>query len=136
LNDKEEIPEYASTQWYISIDWFDANNRSAMMMIKEYLCPKCADELEHKKKPGSPEDLIARIQKCCSNAPGFINQRIPIMESVFRLFLSGGNAPLYLEEIGRQLSQLREGDAYRTSPEALYRLLQDDRYYGLQEITG
>ena len=136
MNEQVETNEYPDTQWAISIDWFDANNRSAIMMIKEYLCPKCADELEQKKKPSSLQDLIARVQKCYLHTPGFINHRIPIMESIFRLFLSKGNAPLYLEEVSRQLSELREGDSYRTSPEVLLHLLRNDHYYGLQEITG
>ena len=134
MNEQTETNEQPNTHWAISIDWFDANNRSATMMIKDYMCPKCAEESGSKKKPESSQDMIARIQKCCANAPEFINHRIPISESIFRLFLSNGNKPLSLEEISHGLSQLREGDSYRTSPEVLLQLLKSDRYYGIQEI--
>jgi len=135
LNEQAETNEYQDTNWAISLDWFDENNRSATLMIKEYLCPKCAGESQGKKKPESPQDMIARIQKCCANTPEFNNHRKPITESIFRLFLSNGNASLSVSEISLQLSQLREGDSYRTSEEVLLNLLQNDQYYGLQEIT-
>ena len=79
---------------------------------------------------------MSAIKECCSQAPDFITERLPILESVFRLFLANGNLPLALEELGKQLSELRGGDPYRTSPETLTRLLKSDRYYGLQEIQN
>ena len=45
-------------------------------------------------------------------------------ESIFRLYLAGDNQPLTLEELGRQLSEWRDGDIYTTSPEILSRLLE------------
>jgi hypothetical protein len=135
LNEEVETNDQLDSRWAISIDWFDENNRSATMMIKEYLCEKCAEESRSKKKAESPQDMINRVHKCCGNSPEFINHRIPITESIFRLFLTNGNTPLSVTEISQQLSQLREGDSYRTSPEVLLHLLQNDEYYGLQEIT-
>ena len=135
MNEEAETNELADTKWAISLDWFDTNNRSARMMIREYLCQSCAGELEHKKKPLTPPELITRVQKCAQHTPDFINHKMPIMESIFRLFLSNGNKPLSLEEISHQLIQKREGDSYRTSPELLLHLLASDRYYGLQMVT-
>jgi hypothetical protein len=57
------------------------------------------------------------------------------MESVFRLFLGNGNKAMGLDEVVQQLGQLRGGDSYRTPRETLIRLLKNDNYYGLQEIT-
>lgn len=135
MNEQAETNERPDTKWAISLDWFDINNRSAQLMIKEYLCTNCAEELEHKKKSPTPQELMTRVQKCTQHTPNFINHKMPIMESIFRLFLSNGNKPLTLEEISQQLSQQREGDSYRTSPEFLLNLLVTDRYYGLQMIT-
>ena len=56
------------------------------------------------------------------------------MESVFRLILANGNRPLELEELGNQLRERLDGDTYRTSPEMLSRLLDNDRYYGLRQV--
>ena len=77
---------------------------------------------------------MSNIKDCCSRTPEFINDRLPILESVFRLFLANGNQPLDLEELGKRLNEWRGGDPYRTSPETLYRLLKNDRYYGLRPV--
>ena len=122
------------TRWAIALDWFHENNRSISAIIKDYLCPRCAKQLSAEGKEASTESLMSAIQGCCSQSPGFINDRLPILGGVFRLFLSNGNSPLAVDELGEQLSQLRGGDAYRNSPETLLRLLKSDRYYGLQEI--
>jgi hypothetical protein len=127
--------EPPAARWSISLEWFDQNHRSATTLISEHLCAKCVEKFNPDKKDSSPEELISTIQHCCSNTPEFISHRLPIMESVFRLFLGNGNQAMGLEEVSQQLNQLRGGDAYRTSSEALLRLLKNDRYYGLHEIT-
>jgi len=131
---EEVITELPKTRWAIALDWFQQNNRSISTLIHDYLCPKCAKQLSAEGKENSPDALMSTIQDCCSHTPGFINDRLPIMESVFRLFLTNGNQSLDTEELGNQLSELRGVDPYRTSPEALSRLLKSDRYYGLQEV--
>lgn len=134
--DEEEInTEQTKTRWAIDLDWFQQNNRSISVIITDYLCPQCAKQLSTEKRENSPEALMTAIRNCCCHTPGFINDRLPIYESIFRLFLSNGNQPLDLKELGNQLSQLRGGDPYRTSPETLAHILKNDRYYGLQEIS-
>ena len=134
--DKEEIStKQPKTCWSIAPDWFQQNNRAISALIQDYLCPKCAKRLSAEGKGNPPDALLATIRDCCSQAPDFITDRLPILESVFRLFLANGNQPLKLEELGNQLSELRGGDIYRTSPEILFRLLKNDRYYGLREAT-
>lgn len=59
---------------------------------------------------------------------------MPILETIFRLFLANGNQPLDVEEIGKQLNERRGAVAFRTSPEILLHLLNSDRYYGLQPV--
>jgi hypothetical protein len=133
--EEEKSTNQKKTLWAIDLDWLQQNNRSISVIITDYLCPRCAKQLSTEKKESSLEALMTAIQNCCCHAPNFINDRLPISESVFRLFLSNGNKPLDLEELGHQLSQLRGGDPYRTSPETLSHLLKNDRYYGLQEIS-
>ena len=134
VSQEVNLAESPPTRWAISLEWFGHHNRSATLLISEHLCRQCAHELSPEKKDSPPEDMIALIQNCCAKTPEFLNQRLPVLESVFRLFLSNGNQPLELEDVARQLSQWRGGDSYHTSPGALLRLLQNDRFYGLQEI--
>jgi hypothetical protein len=136
MDEEEIITEQPKTYWTIALDWFPQNNRSISALIQGCLCPGCAKELNTKGKGSSPDALMSAVKNCCSRTSGFINDRLPIAESIFRLFLANGNQPLDLEELGKKLSELRGGDPYRTSPETLSRLLKNDRYYGFQEVAG
>ena len=79
-------------------------------------------------------DLLAAIKDCCSQTPGFIRGKLPVRESVFRLFLINGNQPLDIEELLQQLSEWRSGGSYRTSAEILSHILERDQFYGLSQV--
>jgi len=131
--DKEDIStNQVSRRWFIDLDWYQQNSRSFFALAQNCLCPKCQQQL---KGEISAADLLTTIKDCCSKTPDFITGRLPILESIFRLFLANGNQPLNLEELGRQLSQWRAGDTYRTSAEVLSRLLSSDQYYGLCQVA-
>ncbi len=135
MEEDEINTEPVKTHWAIDLDWFQRNSRSISVLLIDYLCPKCAKKLNIGEKEHPPKVLMNTIQKCCCQVPNFINDRLPILEGIFRLYLSNGNQPLDLDELGNQMSRLRGGDPYRTSPEALLRLLKNDHYYGLQETS-
>ncbi len=131
--DKEDTgTNQVSPRWFIDLDWHQQSNCSFFALARGCLCPKCQERL---KGEISAADLLTTIKDCCSKAPNFITGNLPILESVFRLFLVNGNQPLDLEELGRQLSEWRGGDTYRTSAEILSRLLSSDQYYGLRQIN-
>lgn len=119
--------------WFINLDWYQQNNRSFFALAQGCLCPKCREQL--KEGEVSADDLVTTIKDCCSKTPGFITGKLPILESIFRLFLARGNQPLSVEELGKQLSEWRGGDTYRTSVEILSRLLESDQYYGLRQVS-
>ena len=130
--EEEVIADQPKTWWFIDLGWYQQNNRSFSTLAQSYLCPKCAEQLGAEEKEIPVDDLLTTIKDCCSHAPDFITDQSPIMENIFRLFLANGNQPLDLEELGKQLSEQRGGDMYRTSAEILSRLLKNDNYYGLQ----
>jgi len=121
-------------RWFIDLNWLEQNNRSFLALAQGCLCPKCRERLEVSKGEISAADLLATIKDCCSKTPGFVTDRSPILESVFRLFLANGNQPLDLEELGKRLVERRGGDTQRTSTEILTRLLGNERYYGLRPV--
>ena len=125
--------DQASPRWYIDLDWHQQNNRSFLALVGG-LCPKCREQLGAGEREVSADDILSTIKDCCSQAPGFITRRLPILESLFRLFLANNNQPLDLEVLGQQLNEWRGGDAYRTSTEVLSRLLSNDQYYGLRQF--
>ena len=123
-----------SPRWFIDLDWLEQHNRSFFILAQGCLCPKCREWLEGGKEGISAADLLSNIRDCCSKTPEFVTDRLPILESIFRLFLANGNQPLDLEELGKQLNEWRGGDTSRTSAEILSRLLESDQYYGLRPV--
>ena len=133
--DIEEVNiEQEEPRWAIDPDWLEVNNRSLLALVRSALCSKCRKRLDYEKKRDSLDDLMTTIRECCSNAPDYINGTLPIMESAFRLFLANGNQALDIIELGRQLSERRGVDTYRTSVEILSRLLKYDEYYGIRPV--
>lgn len=135
--DREEISsDQVKPCWSIDLDWYQPNNRSFFTLARGCLCPKCRKQLKADEGEVSATDLLVAINDCCSQKPGFITGETPILESVFRFFLASGNQPLELEELGKQVSEWRGGDSYRTSVEMLSRLLERDQYYGIRQAAG
>ena len=102
-----------------------------MALVQGCLCPECRERL--KEGEISAADLLTTIKDCCSKTPGFITGKLPILETIFRLFLANGNQPLDLEELRKQLSDWCGGETYGTSAQVLSRLLDSDQYYGLRQ---
>jgi hypothetical protein len=120
-------------RWAIAPEWFTENGRSFPAVLKSYLCPTCAKHLADKKEP-AVKNLLASLQNCCSRSPGFFSDKLPIMESTFRLFLHNGNSPLTIDQLSSELGKLSSGNIYRTSSETLQQVLNNDRFYGLQPV--
>ncbi len=130
--DEDITTEQVRPGWFIDLDWFQQNNRSFSALAQNCLCSKCRERL---KGEISAADLVATIKDCCSKTPDFITGELPVLECIFRLFLANGNQPLNVEELGRQLSDWRGGNTYRTSAEVLSRLLNNDQHYGLWQVS-
>jgi hypothetical protein len=129
------MTEEKSTQrWFIDLDWLEQHHRSFPALAQGCLCAKCAKKRKG-SEPISPAELISTIEGCCGKASDFISDSLPVLESVFRLFLANGNKPLSLEELSKQLAKRRSAESHRTSVEILSRLLRDERYYGLRQAA-
>jgi hypothetical protein len=118
-------------RWFIDLDWLEQHNRSFLALAQGCLCSKCTKKQKVGTEPLSPAELISAIEGCCAKSSDFITGELPILDSIFRLFLANGNQPLSLQELSKQLAK-RRGDGTRTSVEVLSRLLGDERYYGLR----
>jgi len=135
--DREKIgSDQVERCWFIDLDWYQPNNRSFLILTRNCLCPKCRQQLKVDEGEVSVTDLLMAINNCCAQEPGFITGEMPVLGSIFRFFLATGNQPLILEELGKQVSEWRGGDSYRTSVEMLSRLLESNQYYGLRQVAG
>ena len=122
-------------RWAISSEWLAQNSRSEAAIIKDYLCADCAKKLYEKKAAPTLKMLQSSIQSCCSKDLDFFHEKLPIAESIFRVFLRNGNKPLNAKDISAELGKLRPGDnVYRSLPEILLNVLKNDCFYGLQQI--
>ena len=130
--DKDISIDQSKLCWFIDLDWYQKNNRTFFSIAYGCLCSKCKEQL---KREVPAADLLSTIKDCCSKAPDFISDKLPILESIFRLFLANGDHPLDLEELSTQLNEWRGGDSHRTPAEILSRLLESDQYYGLRQIS-
>ncbi|MFC1949009.1 hypothetical protein ACFLW0_02415 [Chloroflexota bacterium] len=131
---EEVVDEVPEPDWFIDLDWYKSNNRSFSILAGRCLCVKCRKRLKVEEAEPPADKLLSAIRGCCSHEPGFITGELPVMESVFRLFLSNGNQPLALEEISGQLGERHGANLYRTPVEVLSRLLDSDRYYGIKPV--
>ena len=123
-------------RWFIDLDWLRENRRSFSVMTQRCLCDKCRKKLKVGKGEVPAGKLITAIKSCCSKEENFINGELPVMESIFRLLLAGGNKPVTLSELGEQLRGRRGGSHGSTSPEILYRLMANDLFYGLNQAQS
>lgn len=128
------VPEQFTQRWSIDLDWYLLNKRSLFTLVQECLCPRCRKRLKVERGEVEASDLLATTKGCCSQKEGFITGELPILESIFRIFLANGNQPLQLDELRQQLGKWRGGDTSRTSVEVLSRLLHSDRYYGFRQV--
>ena len=117
-------------RYFIDLDWYQQQERSFATLATSRLCPTS----RKKEKTKSEAVLLRTIRQCCSKRDGFITPNMPLMEMVFRLFLSNGNQPLNLEQIQEQLQKWLgdSSNARDLSIPKLKRILENDRYYGLR----
>jgi hypothetical protein len=128
--------EEYQTRWIIDTNWYEQANRSFFNLAEQSLCPSCREKLENKKKV-TRTDILRAIGSCCSKAPDYIPEKLPIMESLFRLLLANGNRPLTTEELYRQLCFYRDEEFHADSPRilSLERLLSHDQWYGFKPVS-
>jgi hypothetical protein len=136
LVEEDISAEQPAERWFIDLEWFPQSNRSFLALAQECLCPACRQRFTAPPAEITANDLIKAIGDCCSKTAEFMPDDLPILESVFRLFLANRNRPLDLDELVRELMKRRAGSGYRTSPQVLSRLLKNDRYYGLGRFEG
>jgi len=121
-------------KWVIDIDELEAGGRSFSLMVSPYLCAKCRKKLKAGAAIIPSRDILKNLKTCCAKADDFITDAMPLQESIFRVLLAGGNKPLTVAEISRELGIRRNIDAYRTTPELIIKLLKNGRHYGFTVV--
>ena len=133
LEDKITTEE-AEPRYFIDQGWYQESGRSLAALVQGRLCPACRSRLGMGEGQALTDNTLASVADCCSKSEGFFAPGLPVMESVFRLFLANGNQPLSVEEIWTQLLEMRGGSPLGLSPQVLRSLLGSDRHYGLRPL--
>jgi hypothetical protein len=144
-----------SKKYYVDLHWYDRTNRSFRVVAERRFCPACQSKLGTEVQERTPvldpktgrvvyemrnvpygSNPTAVIRSCCAKERGYITAEMPVLETVFRVFLMNGNQPTDLDGVREELSQWfsLNARAHNYSPDLLRRLIEGDDYYGLREF--
>lgn len=121
------------TPFHIDFEWWKQNDRSWRVYLKSYL----SEELQESLRTAGEDQLIDIIDPDTAevhqvealqhllithyaNRDDFITESTTIAESIFRLLLANGNAPLTAVELGEKLGR---------DPKMVLQMLSGPRVY-------
>lgn len=107
-----------STPFKIDFDWWKKHDRDWRVYLRSFLCEEHQsmfealdnDEMIDWVDPETAEvtqvDGLQHILIThCAKQEGFLTDRMALVDSVFRVFLSNGNKPMTPEELGEKLGR-------------------------------
>ncbi len=132
-------PTLTST-FKIDFNWWKKNDRNWRVFLRSFLCEEhqaIFENLENDEIIDSVDPQTAEVIQVdglqhvlishCAKQEDFLNSRMALVDSVFRIFLSNGNQPLNSEELGELLNR---------PPSTILRTLSGIRVYkGIRPIS-
>jgi hypothetical protein len=121
------------TRFRIDFDWWQTNDRDWRVYLYSNLCPdhqKVYADIEFNEQLDWVDPDSAEVQRVdglqnvlithCARQPVFLSAQSSLVDSAFRLFLSNGNSPLSVLEMGERLGR---------GPDLILRTLTGGRVY-------
>jgi hypothetical protein len=106
------------TRFHIDFDWWKQNDRDWRVYLRSYLCPEhqqafantdIAEQVDWVDPETAEVQRVDGLQNIlithCAKQHSFINQHTTLVDSVFRIFLANGNAPLTPDDLAEQLGR-------------------------------
>jgi hypothetical protein len=129
------------TPFHVDFNWWKKNERDWHVYLRTLLCSEhqeafadveegqTIDWVDPATAEVKPVDGIQNVLMThCARQPEFLTQQTALVEAVFRLFLTNGNAPMSSREMGERLNR---------SPETILRTLAGARVYkGIRPYTS
>jgi hypothetical protein len=122
------------TLFHIDTTWWEEQGRDIRIYMRDLLCEDCHSNLalapvDQQIDSIDPETGEVRkvdalwdaLLTCCTTKPGYLNDEAPIIDAIFRVFVSNGNKPLSVREL--------HGIIGRRPPETLLRMLTAGEVY-------
>lgn len=110
-----------NTPFHIDFDWWKKSERDWHVYLRSLLCAEHQEAFANLEEgqmidwvdPATAEvKPVAGVQNAlmthCVKQPDFLTQQTALVEAVFRLFLSNGNAPMTSKEMGERLNRPAE----------------------------
>lgn len=110
-----------NTPFHIDFDWWKKSERDWHVYLRSLLCAEHQEAFANIEEgqtidwvdPTTAEvKPVAGVQNAlmthCVKQPDFLTQQTALVEAVFRLFLSNGNAPMTSKEMGERLNRPAE----------------------------
>jgi len=119
-------------KYHISFRRLEELNRSAVALVAARLVESCPSVAKPLKDLKDPQALITEISRHYQDDPDYIRTDMPLMEIVFRIFLSRKNEFISLTDLHYELTE-RWATPVRpinVTEEGLARVLDFDIYYG------
>jgi hypothetical protein len=106
------------TPFHVEFNWWKKNERDWHVYLRSLLCSEHQDAFANLDEgqtidwvdPMTAEvKLVEGIQNAlmthCAKQPEFLTEQTALVEAVFRLFLTNGNAPMSSKEMGERLKR-------------------------------
>ncbi len=107
-----------TTPFKIDFDWWKKHDRDWRVYLRSFLCEEhqqMFEEMDNDETIDWVDPETAEINQVdglqhilithCAKQENFLNSRMALVDSVFRVFLSNGNMPLTPEELGDTLNR-------------------------------
>jgi hypothetical protein len=121
------------TPFHIDFAWWKKNERDWHVYLRSLLCPEHQDAFANSEEGETidwVDPITAEVKPVegvqnalmthCVRQPDFLTSQTALVEAVFRLFLTNGNAPMTSGELGNRLNR---------PPETILRTLAGARVY-------
>lgn len=136
----QEEATYLPASFKIDPQRVAAQGRSLQLLLLHRRCASCWGSLVQEPAGGlniEAAEHLKQIARHCSASPDFIHAELPVMEAVFRILLSNGNETMTLKSIYEALLErwLDSPNPRTPPPGKLYRLLSNDTFYGITQVS-
>lgn len=115
---KSLIKPKLTTPFKIDFDWWKKHDRDWRVYLRSFLCDehqKMFESLENDETIDWVDPDTAEVTQVdglqhilithCAKQEGFLNSKMALVDSVFRVFLANGNKPMTPEELGDRLNR-------------------------------
>jgi hypothetical protein len=130
-----------NTPFHIDFEWWQKSERDWHVYLRTLLCAEHQEAFANMEEGQSIDwidPLTAEVKPVegvqnalmthCVKQPGFLTQQTALVEAVFRMFLSNGNAPMTSKDLGATLNR---------PAETILRTLAGPRVYkGIRPYAG